>query len=112
MRVRIFYLGKQKRINLFSDRRRAEGIVGKLEERYQVSDEEILRSAHGQKCLRAFLQDKDMIYPSGSALDPDRFIRNILAGTTPIPVQRNPSVSKDSIIEKIYYNVLSCKNTT
>lgn len=66
---------------------RAEGTVGKLEERYQVSDEEILRSAHGQKCLKAFLQDKDMIYPSGSALDPDRFIRNILAGTTPIPDQ-------------------------
>jgi hypothetical protein len=66
---------------------RSDGIAGRLEEKYQVSEEEILSKPQGQKCLRSFLQDKDMIYPAGSSLDPDRFLKNVLTGATPLPDQ-------------------------
>ena len=66
---------------------RADGPVGRIEEKYQVDDDEILSKPQGQKCLRAFLEDKEMIYKAGQALDPDRFLKTILAGTTPIPDQ-------------------------
>jgi hypothetical protein len=64
---------------------RTEGQIGRIEEKYQVSEEEILRKPQGQKCIYNFLSDKDMIYKQGSALDPDRFLKTILAGATPIP---------------------------
>lgn len=66
---------------------RADGAVGRIEEKYQVPDDEILSKPQGQKCLRAFLEDKEMIYKPGQALDPDRFLKNVLSGTTPIPDQ-------------------------
>lgn len=66
---------------------RADGVVGRLEEKYQVPDEEILSKPQGQKSLRSFLDDKDLIYRSDAALDPDRFLKAVLAGTTPIPDQ-------------------------
>lgn len=66
---------------------RADGPAGRIEEKYQVSDEDILSKPQGQKCLRAFLEDKEMIYGSGQSLDPDRFLKNVLSGTTPIPDQ-------------------------
>jgi hypothetical protein len=66
---------------------RADGTAGRIEEKYQVSDEEILSKPQGQKCLRAFLEDKELIYKAGQALDPDRFLKNILNSTTPIPDQ-------------------------
>ncbi|MGD0916904.1 MAG: DUF499 domain-containing protein [Thermodesulfobacteriota bacterium] len=66
---------------------RTEGVAGRLEEKYQVPDEEILSKPQGQKCLRSFLQDKDMIYPPGASLDPDRFLKNVLTGATPLPGQ-------------------------
>lgn len=66
---------------------RADGPVGRIEEKYQVPDDEILSKPQGQKCLRAFLEDKEMIYKPGQALDPDRFLKNVLSGTTPIPDQ-------------------------
>jgi len=66
---------------------RADGPAGRIEEKYQVSDDEILSKPQGQKCLKAFLEDKEMIYKAGQALDPDRFLKNILTGTTPIPDQ-------------------------
>ncbi len=66
---------------------RADGPAGRIEEKYQVPDDEILSKPQGQKCLRAFLEDKEMIYKAGQALDPDRFLNNILSGTTPIPDQ-------------------------
>ena len=66
---------------------RADGPVGRIEEKYQVDDDEILSKPQGQKCLRAFLEDKEMIYKAGQSLDPDRFLKAILTGTTPIPDQ-------------------------
>ncbi len=66
---------------------RADGPAGRIEEKYQVPDDEILTKPQGQKCLRAFLEDKEMIYKAGQSLDPDRFLKTILSGTTPIPDQ-------------------------
>lgn len=66
---------------------RADGVAGRFEEKYQVSDEDILSKPQGQKCLRSFLEDKEMIYKAGQALDPDRFLKTVLGGTTPIPDQ-------------------------
>jgi hypothetical protein len=66
---------------------RADGPAGRIEEKYQVPEDEILSKPQGQKCLRAFLEDKEMIYKAGQSIDPDRFLKTILAGTTPIPDQ-------------------------
>jgi hypothetical protein len=66
---------------------RADGVAGRFEEKYQVSDEDILSKPQGQRCLRAFLEDKEMLYKAGQALDPDRFLKIVLSGTTPIPDQ-------------------------
>lgn len=65
---------------------RSDGVVGSLEEKYQVADEEeLLSKPQGQKSLIAFLEDKDLIYPAGKALDPDKFLKDVLAGATPYP---------------------------
>ena len=66
---------------------RADGVVGRLEEKYQVPDDDPLTKPQGQKCLRAFLEDKELIYRTGQALDPDRFLKTVLASTTPLPDQ-------------------------
>jgi hypothetical protein len=66
---------------------RADGVAGRFEEKYQVSDEDILSKPQGQKCLKSFLEDKEMLYKAGQALDPDRFLKLVLSGTTPIPDQ-------------------------
>jgi hypothetical protein len=66
---------------------RADGVAGRFEEKYQVSEEDILSKPQGQKCLKAFLEDKEMLYKAGQALDPDRFLKIVLSGTTPIPDQ-------------------------
>ncbi len=67
---------------------RSDGVVGSLEEKYQVADEdELLSKPQGQKSLIAFLEDKDLIFPAGKALDPDKFVKDVLAGTTPVPDQ-------------------------
>lgn len=66
---------------------RADGVAGRFEEKYQVSDEDILSKPQGQRCLRSFLEDKELLYKAGQALDPDRFVKIVLTGTTPIPDQ-------------------------
>lgn len=63
---------------------RADGVAGRFEEKYQVPDEDVLSKPQGQLCLRSFLEDKEMIYKAGQALDPDRFLKKVLSGTTPI----------------------------
>jgi hypothetical protein len=78
---------------------RADGVVGRSEEIYQVvSDEDILSRPQGQRCLRAFLEDKELIYKAGQSLDPDRFLRTVLPGATPIPDQ--PAVYRLSDVHK------------
>lgn len=66
---------------------RAEGAIGRIEEKYQVSDEDILSKPQGQKCLQAFLEEKELIYKADDSLDPDRFLKIVLSGTTPVPGQ-------------------------
>ena len=66
---------------------RADGRIGSIEERYQVSEDEIMSHPQGQKCLRAFLEDKGVIYKTGASLDPDRFLQTVLPGATPVSGQ-------------------------
>jgi len=62
----------------------AGGVSYPLEEKYQVSEEQILQNPKGQGCLKQFLEGKDLMYEAGDALDVDRFIKDILPGTTPM----------------------------
>ncbi len=68
----------------------ATGYAGKLDEKYQVPDEEILKQAQGQPCVKRFLDDKNLIYKPGSSLDVDLFLTKVLLGATPVP--GNPEV--------------------
>lgn len=63
----------------------ASGISYPLEEQFQVPEEQLLQRAHGQGCLRKFLDEKGLIYQPGDALDVGRFLKDILPGTTPLP---------------------------
>jgi len=62
----------------------AGGVVHRLDEQYQVPDEQILQRPQGQACLRKFLDANDLIYQPGEALDTNRFVKNVLPGTTPL----------------------------
>lgn len=53
-----------------------------LEEQFQVSDEQIMQKAHGQACVRRFLESKGLIYQPDDTLDVARFVKDILPGTT------------------------------
>ena len=66
---------------------RADGVAGRFDEQYQVPDEDILSKPQGQKCLKNFLEDKRLIYKPGQGLDPDRFLKEVLSGATPLPDQ-------------------------
>ncbi|MBI1799725.1 MAG: ATP-binding protein [Candidatus Eisenbacteria bacterium] len=63
----------------------AGGVSYAIDEQFQVPDEEMLQRAQGQKCLRAFLDAKDLVYKSGDALDAGRFLKDVLQGATPLP---------------------------
>ena len=65
----------------------AGGISYPIEEKYQVSDEMIMQKAQGQACLRKYLEDKNLIYLPGDAVDVGRFIKEILPGATPLANQ-------------------------
>ncbi len=58
-----------------------------LEEKHQVSEEQMLQRPQGQACLRKFLESKELIYSPGDTLDVDRFMKDVLPGTTPLPDQ-------------------------
>ena len=60
------------------------GIVRHMDETHQVPDDQILAKAHGQSCLRKFLETNNMIYETGQTLDVDRFMKEVLPGTTPL----------------------------
>ncbi len=62
----------------------SEGNMYPMEEQYQVSDEELLKSPRGQAGLLRFLEDKKLIYPAGSHLDARRFLDKVLPGATPL----------------------------
>lgn len=61
------------------------GVPKSLEERYQVplDDDSNRQRATGQANLSQFLIDKNLIYGDEDALDPDRFVSDILKGATP-----------------------------
>jgi hypothetical protein len=65
----------------------AGGASYPIEEKYQVSDEQILQRAQGQACLRRYLEDKSLIYLPGEVLDVGRFVKDILPGATPLADQ-------------------------
>jgi len=56
-----------------------------LEEKFQVPEEQLLQRPQGQSCLRRFLDDKNLIYQPGDALDVGRFLKDVLPGATPLP---------------------------
>lgn len=60
------------------------GVSYALDEQFQVSDEQMIQKAHGQSCLRKFLDAKNLIYQPGDAIDAGLFLKNILPGATPI----------------------------
>lgn len=62
----------------------AGNVSHRLEEQFQVPDEQILQRAHGQSCLRKFLESKGLIYQAGDALDIGRFLKDVLPGGTPL----------------------------
>jgi hypothetical protein len=70
------------------------GSVKHLDEKYQVDDEQVLASPRGQTVLRRFLDDNALIYQPGDALDPPRFMRDVLAGATPIADQPDVYTAK------------------
>ncbi len=55
-----------------------------IDEQYQSSDEQILQKPRGQESLLRFLEAKQLIYQPADSLDPHRFVRDVLPGTTPI----------------------------
>ena len=68
----------------------AGGTGKSLDEQFQVSDEQVMKRAQGQACLRNFLDAKDLIYQPSDALDINRFLKDVLPGTTPLT--DNPDV--------------------
>jgi hypothetical protein len=62
----------------------AGGSSYSIDEKFQVSEDEMLKKPQGQKCLRDFLDEKGLIYQSGDSLDVEKFMKGILPGTTPV----------------------------
>ncbi len=60
------------------------GIVRHMDETHQVAEDQILAKAHGQSCLKKFLETNNMIYEPGQTLDVDRFMKEVLPGATPL----------------------------
>ena len=70
------------------------GTLRHMDETHQVPEDQILAKAHGQNCLRKFLEGNNMIYQPGQALDVDRFLKDVLPGTTPLPDQAGVCTAK------------------
>lgn len=60
------------------------GVIGHIDEQYQVPDDQILQKAHGQSSLKKFLDAKDLIYQPGACLDSHLFMKDVLPGATPL----------------------------
>jgi len=63
------------------------GTVRHLDEKYQVSEEQMLKRPAGQGCLKKFLDENRLIYQPDDTLDVPRFLENVLPGTTPLADQ-------------------------
>ena len=62
----------------------ASGLLGKLDEKFQVSEEQMLQQPYGQPCIKRFLEEKELIYKAGATLDTSLFMKNILDGAVPL----------------------------
>jgi hypothetical protein len=62
----------------------ASGAAYAIDEQYQFSDEQILQKPRGQESLLKFLEAKQLVYQPTDALDPHRFVHDVLPGATPI----------------------------
>jgi hypothetical protein len=60
------------------------GVIGHIDEQYQVPEDQIMQKAHGQSSLKKFLEAKDLIYQPGACLDSDFFVKEVLPGATPV----------------------------
>lgn len=80
-------LGKQFRVQTcraFDRVLLASGFSGSMEEKYQASEDQLLKGAQGQQGLRAYLFDKKLMYRPDESLDADLFLKEVLPGATPI----------------------------
>lgn len=62
----------------------ATGQVATLDEAYQVSEEQILQKPQGQASIMKFLVEKRLIYREDDSVDSDLFLKEVLAGATPV----------------------------
>jgi hypothetical protein len=62
----------------------ASGLLGKLDEKFQVSEEQMLQQPYGQPCIKRFLEEKELVYKAGTTLDISLFMKNVLEGAVPI----------------------------
>jgi len=60
------------------------GLIKHMDETHQVPEDQITAKAHGQSCLRKFLETNNMIYQPGQTLDMNRFLKEVLPGATPL----------------------------
>ena len=62
----------------------ASGLLGKLDEKFQVSEEQMLQQPYGQPCVKRFLEEKELVYKAGTTLDTSLFMKNVLEGAVPL----------------------------
>ena len=62
----------------------ASGLLGKLDEKFQVSEEQMLQQPYGQPCVKRFLEEKELVYKAGTTLDTSLFMKNVLEGAVPM----------------------------
>lgn len=62
----------------------ASGLLGKLDEKYQVPEEQMLQQPCGQGCVKRFLDENNFVYKSGASLDPSLFVKDVLSGAVPL----------------------------
>ena len=62
----------------------ASGLLGKLDEKFQVSEEQMLQQPYGQPCIKRFLEEKELVYKAGTTLDTSLFMKNVVEGAVPV----------------------------
>jgi hypothetical protein len=62
----------------------AAGILGKLDEKYQVPEDQMLQELCGQACIKRFLEENNLVYKSGASLDTTLFLKDVLGGAVPL----------------------------
>ena len=72
----------------------ADGVARPLEEKYQVGEDKIMGGAQGQASLKKYLDDKQLIYQPGDALDANRFLKDVLPGAVPLADQSQVYTAK------------------